>query len=161
MCFSVQHTSPGNTGGGLWERVKSWGGVRALKHRANKYTNYKKKKQSESAHKAGCAGWLPSLNKLNVFRWFLEQPSPHHCPALTVTMASWTWSYMGKASMGGSQALPASRAGRETSSHGNSVQEQEVCVYVCVYVASTVGPAPHETWMGKTGFMTRADVKTY
>ncbi len=70
---------------------------------------------------------------------------------------------MGKASAGGSQALPASRAGRETSSHGNSVQEQEVCVYVCVCVcvASTVGPAPHETWMGKTGFMTRADVKTH
>lgn len=76
------------------------------------------KLQSESAHKAGCAGRLPSSNKLN-------------CPALTVTMASWMWSYMGEASAGGSQALSASRAGRETSSHGNSVQEQEVCVCMC------------------------------
>lgn len=35
-----------------------------------------------------------------------------------------------------------------------SVCERE-CTRVC---ASTVGPAPHETWMGKTGVVT--DVKT-
>lgn len=71
---------------------------------------------------------------------------------------------MGEASTVGSQALPASRAGRETGSHGNSAYEQElctVCMRVWTYFASTVGSAPYETWMGKSGLVTGPDVKTY
>lgn len=156
-CVSVSSTHPQET---QEDCGKGWSleeGSEPSKTEQNKYMNYNKNTARKCTQSRLC--WPASLIK-SAERLPLVLPPSLPCSdcyngLLDVKLH-------GRSQRGGKPSTSCLQSWqRDKLSREQCARAGSVCVHVCVCVASTVGPAPHETWMGKTGFMTRADVKTH